>query len=333
MSRLELLAELQDARPAAPAQLRERVHALTAAEPPARRRRRPSWRLAVVVVATAAVAVAAAVVATRNGEAPQPTVQHGAAVRSAIDKAAGGSGSSGAATVLAPATTHAFAPTVPAPSGTRLQNYDATLSLRVRDGAAVSASTKRAVRIARSLGGFAASVSVDVTGGGGSATLRLRVPVTHVGDAVQRLSALGTITAEDVSIEDAQAGVNALDRQIARLQRQLRGLRAQEQTPAVVRRIATLTAQVQRLQRSRAASVRQARLATIALELTTRTPPAPPKPVHHGPLHGAVVALRDLGIGAVYALVVGGPVALVLAALWLALRLLRRRAEHRLLER
>jgi hypothetical protein len=127
--------------------------------------------------------------------------------------------------------------------------------------------------------------------------------------------------------------VNALDRTIARLQRQLRDLRARPQTPAVQRKIAALTARVQQLQRSRAETVRGARLATISLQLTTRTPAVQPKPVHHGPLHGAVVALSWLGIGALYALIVGGPVALFLLAVWLGARALRRRSERRLLER
>jgi hypothetical protein len=176
-------------------------------------------------------------------------------------------------------------------------------------------------------------VHVNVDGADGDATLRLRVPVTHVEDAVRRLSELGTITGESVGIQDVQAGVNALDRTIARLQKQLRDLRAQPQTPAVQRKVAALTARVQQLQRSRANTVRNARLATISLQLTTRTPAVQPKPAHHGPLHGAVVALSWLGIGALYALVVGGPVALFLLAVWLGARALRRRSERRLLER
>ncbi|HSP74537.1 MAG TPA: DUF4349 domain-containing protein, partial [Gaiellaceae bacterium] len=219
------------------------------------------------------------------------------------------------------------------PARGRLQDYDATLSLRVHDATALSGATKRALRIVRSLGGFAGSVNVNVDGAEGDATLRLRVPVTHVEEAVRRLSELGTITGESVGIQDVQAGVNALDRTIARLQKQLRDLRAQPQTPAVQRRIAALTARVRQLQRSRADTVRNARLATISLQLTTRTPVVQPQPAHHGPLHGAVVALSWLGIGALYALVVGGPVAAFLLAVWLAARALRRRSERRLLER
>lgn len=327
MSRLDLLAELTETRPAAPAELRERVRELAAVVPePTRRLPRPTRRLAAaVLVAAALVVVAAAVVVSRNGSTPS-TVERGVAVGSAAKAPT--------ATLQAQAgADRAFAPTAVPPARGRLQDYDATLSLRVHDATALSAATKQALRIVRSLGGFAGSVNLNVDGAEGDATLRLRVPVTHVQDAVQRLSELGTITGESVGIQDVQAGVNALDRTIARLQKQLRGLRAQPQTPAVQRRIAALTARVQQLQRSRATTVRNARLATISLQLTTRTPVVQPKPAHHGPLHGAVVALSWLGIGALYALVVGGPVALFLLAVWLGTRALRRRSERRLLER
>lgn len=325
MSRLELLAELQGSAPAAPAALRERVRELAAAVPE-RRRRRPTRRRAAVVLVPVAVAAAAAavVVAGRNGGSTQQAATHGGLAR-----AVGGSGSApqaqaGAATVL---------PAPVPPARGRLQDYDATLSLRVHDATVLSGATKQALRIARSLGGYAAAVNVDVNGRQGDATLRLRVPVTHVAEALQRLSALGTITGEATNVQDVQAGVDALDREIARLQRRLRDLRAQPQTAATKRAIDALTAQVQRLQRSRADTVRTARLATISLQLTTRVPAVPPKPAHHGPLHGIAVALTWLGIGALYALVVGGPVVLLLVAVWLGAGFVRRRSERRLLER
>ncbi len=163
------------------------------------------------------------------------------------------------------------------PSRTRLQDYDATLSLKVKDADALSNATKRALAVARSLGGYASAVSVDVQKGEGDATIRLRVPVGNVQRAVERLSALGTITGESVAIRDLQAGVDALDKRITRLQKRLAVLRAQEQTAAVKRQIASLTAQVERLQRGRAGTVREARLATVDLSMTTREAPKPPK--------------------------------------------------------
>jgi hypothetical protein len=328
MSQLDVLSELRAARPTANAALRERVRAIAATTPEPQLRRRPTWRRAAFVLVPAAlVAVAAGAVVLGRGGGGQ-TVQNGE-VATGISRGApaqvapkAGAGAGTLRSAIAPA-----------PSRTRLQDYDATLRLHVRNAEALSDATKRAVRVATSLGGFASAVQVDVGGRHGDATLRLRVPATKVQVALQRLSDLGTITGESVAIRDAQAGVNALDRRIARLQRQLRELRAKEQTPAVRRQVERLTAQVQRLQRGRADTVRQARLATIRLELTTRTPVAAPKPADHGPLHGAVVALRWLGIGLLYALVVGGPIVLLGALLWLAWRGYRRLAERRLLER
>jgi hypothetical protein len=45
-----------------------------------------------------------------------------------------------------------------------------------------------------------------------------------------------------------------------------------------------------------------------------------------------VVALTWLGIGAVYALAIGTPVAILLVLIWLAVRVVRRRRENALLE-
>jgi hypothetical protein len=303
MSQLDALTELRGARPAAPPELRERVRAIAATLPEPRGRL--TWRRAAVVLVPAVLAVAV-----------------GAAVLGRGDRSAAPERSAGDTAQVSPFGAATKSVAVPPPSQTRLQDYDATLTLRVRDADALSDATRRAVRIAGSLGGFPASVTVH----GGAGTLRLRVPVTKVQAAVERLSALGTITAESVSIRDVQAGVNATDRTIARLQRDLRRARA---THAPQKRIDALVARIQKLQRARADTIRQAKLATVELHLTTRKPAA--APAEHGPLHGAVTALRWLGIGALYALVVGGPVVAVAALVWLAWRWARRRGEARLL--
>jgi hypothetical protein len=163
-----------------------------------------------------------------------------------------------------------------------------------------------------------------------SADLTLKVPRNHVQTAITRLSALGTITSEQVDVQDVQAGLNATGRTIARLQAQLATLRAAEQTDTVQAKIAALTTRIQRLQRDEAAKIRAAHFATISLHLQTPTQAAP---VHHGPgpLHGLGVALRWIGIGAVYALVLGLPLLLVVALCWWTVRALRRRRENELL--
>jgi hypothetical protein len=315
----DALAELRTHRPSAPAELRERVRLIAGAEPA--RPRRLTWRRSLLVLAPAAVAVVALGIAFRGSTGPQqravPLTTYRAATPTRAEDAHG-----------AGATSQA----VPAPSGKRLQDYEAYLRLRVRNGDAVSAATQQAISIARRLGGFPLSVSVANGGREGDATITLRVPVGNVQEAVARLSALGTILGERVSIQDVEGGVNATDREIARLQRRLRELRAQEPTDTITRQIRALTAEVQRLQRNRANTVRRARLATVSLELTTRQAASRPGGHGSGPLDGAWTALRWIGIGLLYAVIVGGPFVLAAAAGWGVWRISRRRAEARLLE-
>jgi hypothetical protein len=234
------------------------------------------------------------------------------------------------ATPAAPATAVAPAAGV-APSTTRLQRYRASLELRVRTPADVSAATRRALAIARSLGGYPLAVDVDARGRNGYASLTLRIPRANVQRAVTRLSALGTIVASNVLVEDVQAQVNATDARIDRLQRRLAELRAAEKTDAVKRQIASLTRQVERLQRARAAAVKAAAYATVHLQVATRKRAAAAVPDGTGPFHGLGVAFRWAGIVAVYALALAAPLVLLGFLVWLAARAVRRRREDALL--
>jgi hypothetical protein len=289
MSQRDVLAELQTARVSAPPELRERVRLIAAADS-ATPRRAITWRRSLAVLVPVAAAVAAAVVLTTR-PAHQPAVVHGEAFKATAPRE------------LA----------VPAPSAKRAQKIGATLSLRVSD---VSDRVKQALQIVGSLGGYVVSTHVSSEKDSASAQLVVKVPRTHVQQAIARLSALGTITGESVSIQDAQAGINANDRTIAQLQRQLHTLLAQPQTAATRRQIAQLTARVVALQRQIATTIRSDRYATVQLSLRT---PAPTIHEHHGhgPLHGIGVAFRWIGIGLLYALAFGAPlVLLALAARW-----------------
>src|SRR5207253_2546646 len=130
---------------------------------------------------------------------------------------------------------------VPAPSN-RPQRYSASLELRVPTANGVSVATTRAQRIVASLSGYPVRMNVDTEGTRGTADLVFRVPRTNVQAAVARLSALGTVVGEYVNVQDLGAQVNATDRTIARLQKQLAELRAQTQTDDVKRKIAAITA-------------------------------------------------------------------------------------------
>ncbi len=369
MSQRDVVAELRSAQLQVPAALRERVRLIVAAAPP-ERRGLGSWRpfdsrrwLAVLVPVAAAAAVA--VVVTRPSHhtaAPQPLLP---AQRALSTQAATGLDNSVGSTPT-PSTGAAAAKLAPlTPSSTRAQRYSASLTLTVANATAVSNTTKQALAVVTALGGYVVSAHVQTglptivtpiavpeglqpaitvpvttvpgtiapgTSSGAAADLVLKVPKTKVRTAIARLSALGTITAEQVDIQDLQAGLATTDRTMQQLQRQLATLRAEPQTAAVGRQIAAITAHIQRLQQAAAATIRAARYATVDLHVATPVKVAPVR--HgHGPLHGLGVAFRWIGIGAVYALALGLPALVLIWLGWLGVRAVRRRREAALLSR
>ena len=316
MSQRDLVAELRAARVEAPSEVRARVRLIAAAAP--RPPRRLTWRRALVVVVPAAAAIAAAVVFTRPSSNDQlarplgPLHADSSVTRAATAPSAG--------TLVAP----------PAAKN-RVQTYGATLGLRVEHARDVSDGVKRALRIAGSLGGYASAVHAETHGQRAVADLTLKIPREHVQEALARLSQLGTITDENVSTLDRQAQLDATGRLIARLQKRLATLRAEPSTPALAAQIAALVARIERLRRSEADIRRVAHDATVRLHL--ETPHVVTVKHGHGRLHGVGVALGWLGVGAVYALALGLPVAVVLALVWLVARFVRRRRVDALLSR
>jgi hypothetical protein len=328
MSQPDLLDTLRDARLTAPPELRERVR-LIAAQAPVAPRRRVTWRRSLVVLVPVAAAIVAAVVLVPRGTkqaTPPPVAESGIAQPGSV------AGALPLNLAAGTATAKAVAPSLPTPAGKRLQSYSASLELQLPTPAAVSAASRRAVAIATSLSGYQQSVTLNAGGKAGYASIVLRIPRQNVRTAISRLTALGRVTSENVSIQDLQTQVTSTDQQIATLQRQLATLRAQPQTTQVERQITTLTARVERLQRARAATVRTAHYSTVSLQLTT-PPPATPKTHKPGPLHGLGIAFHWIWIGAVYALALGTPLLALLAAIWLAARSIRRRREESLLRR
>lgn len=317
MSQRDLVAELRGSHVTAPAEVRARVRALAITEtPPARRRF--TWRQAVVIALPAAAVLLAAVVVSRPSSS-KPSQTAIADTRAAAPVAESRHGAALKAAALAPA-----------PASGRVQRYSAQLGLRLKDAAAVSEGVKRALQITQSLSGHPTSVHADTSGATATADLTVKVPRSRVQEAITRFSQLGTITSENVDVQDLQAGINATDRRIARLQAELAELRKTESTDAVRKRIAALTEQVQFLQRTRAATVQSAHFATVNLHLQTK-PKAPPAAHESGPFHGIGVAFRWLGIAAVYVLAFGVPLLLLATLVWLAARLVRRRREDALL--
>jgi Domain of unknown function (DUF4349) len=328
MSQRDVTAELRGARITAPSELRERVRLIAAADTTPIHR--CTWRRALVVVLPVAAAVAATVVFTRPSDnqtaTPEvlnpPGIVHGSTAQTL---------ESPARTKAADSATGAARLAIPSAKG-RVQVYGATLALRLPNATAVSDGVKSALRIAASLGGYPTSVHAGSEAKDANADLVLKIPRANVQKAITRLSALGTIVSEQVDIQDKEAGLNATDRKIQRLQKQIAALETEPKSAENTARIAALQAQVARLQRAAAETRRTAHYATVRLHLTSEEAVAAPKN-GHGPLHGVVVALTWLGIGAVYALAIGTPLAVLALLVWLAARVVRRRREDALLSR
>src|SRR5262249_1643986 len=269
-------------------------------------------------------------------------------VRSTNDVAGAGGGASVRHGVITPAPQAkslqlGTAATALPPSATRLNKYDAWLRVRVGD-ARLSNATTRAMNIARSYGGYVASVDMNTPGAQGTASIVLRVPVTKVEDAVLRLGRLGDVTAQRVRIEDLQRQANALERRIEYLNATILKLEQRladtTLTPAqrlrLQYRLDEAGGELAQKTKARAATVRAGTLATVSLDLFTPRPAAAPPPHQRGRLDAAVhdaaaFLLRELS-WLLYALIALGPIAVLAAVVVFALRAGRRRSDDPLLE-
>jgi hypothetical protein len=304
--------------PYAPEALRGRVLAL---EP----RRTPSRRLAVVLALAVAAAVAAAIVHGLVSSGSKP-VAHGEVVAAtpkvrALAPIAGAGGSARAQ--------------IPSVAGTRLQRTDATLEVRVKD---VSIATTEASRVATSLGGYAQSVTYSSVPD--TASLVLRVPAQSVKTALARLSGLGAIVSQNLSVEDLQHDFEVESAQIAQLRRTIVALRAALRNPSlsdaqrVLLRIRLANAKVALSQRlhERQGTVDAGTNATISLVLASQSTVVP-VPHHRGRFDRMVRSAAGFlgleGTIALYALIVVSPLALVGVLAW-SLREARRRRDERL---
>jgi len=344
-----LLNEIRASKPVAPSALRDRVRALSAAEPA----REPflarfRWRqLMVVAPVTLVLALSAATVIglTRDdvggggndriassgaGEAATTNPTFRALQTPTQPEALKG--------LAAPPATADSSGAVP-PAVGQLQRYEAELRLRVDDVEALSGATKSAQRIALSHGGSIASLQYEAPSEGiGSAQITLRVPISKVQSAMTQLSALGTIVGQRYGIEDLQVQADTLESQIEATQRQIAGILSQLESPtlsdanrAVLKsRLANSRAKLKGLREGLAGTRAEAKTATIYLSLTTEK--IEPGAVGGGPLDNVKDVLAWEAIGLLYFVVVAGPFILVGFLVWLALRLRRRQVNTRLLE-
>jgi hypothetical protein len=342
----ELVRDLRALPTAAPTGVRERVRALGE---PARPRtlhdllltfssRRSLLVLAPVCVLALVSAAVIHGVVNSGGDSRQSaaTVQKSAAElqRGAFDTHT---------TVTTPfGVTGVSGRSLPTPASGRYQDYEASLTVRVKNVDALHDRTAEATRLARTYGGYVASVDESANGGNGRSDLVLRIPVNRVEDAYFRLAQLGTVTEQHLSIRDLDQVVQTQRRrivqlkvQIARIGETLKSsslpadvrLRLELQRDAAKQELAQVTG-------SNKATLREASLSRISLTLTSQKAAAATK----GGMSRIERAARDAGsflagAGAVvlFLLIVLSPV-IVLALAWiLGSRAYRRREERRLL--
>jgi hypothetical protein len=212
----------------------------------------------------------------------------------------------------------------------------------VKDNDALSNATKRAMSIARGLGGYVVSAQY-ATSESGTAQLTLRVPSARVQDAIAQLTSLGKITSQQVQIQDLQEQLDALDKQVAVLRARIAHVTALLANPDLTaERRAQLEAERAQLQQAlrgirqqRAGTAQQAAFATIQLAMTTEEQSSAPVAASRlrRSLDQAGQILTWEGIALLYTLVVVVPFALVGALVWYTGRARRRSEEARLLAR
>ena len=333
----ELAAQIRGARPRASETLRQRVaetsqRGVPVAEPKRRPRLGPLLAFAAVLLIGAVVAFAAGGLRGSSG-----AEEESAAVESApteLRQAAPTEGAGRAADSAAPET--AQAPGGFPPSPTRLQLYRAQMTIRVDSTAELNAATRRAIRIARSLGGFVVSADLSTPEQGeGTSRLVLRVPTTRAQTAFERLAGIGTLVAQRVRLDDLQAGVNRRNERIDDLQAQIEQLeRRAAQGEDVDQALAVLRAQLRQEQDAVEVATRRGRLATFTLTLTTADAAVAEEPdgeIEHA-AREALGLLDDVVAVGMYAVILGGPLVLLAVVIWLLDRRRRRRSDERLLE-
>jgi hypothetical protein len=346
MTSAEIVDALAATRPVAPPALRAQVAAIAASTPPPRPslagRLLPRRRLFLVALPAAAVlAVASAGAIGLVDSRDEAVTMAGRDASTQLEQATTQKAGAAEAAPAAGAGTALSDAAPPGPTTGRAQKVTATLTVQVKDTDALSEATQQALQTTRSLGGYVVSVSY-ATAEDGAASLTLRVPTTAVQDAITRLSALGTIVAQQVQIQDLQESIDALERRIANLRERIARLTARIDDPAVdeetratlVARRSAARAELAAARGDRAGQVAEAKLATIQLTLATdpESSALPPTPSRFdNALDRAVEILALEAMAVLFVLILAGPFVLVALAVWLTRRALGRRANERLL--
>jgi negative regulator of sigma E activity len=347
----ELARDLRALPAAAPQHVREHVRALGE---PARPRTLHdlvfmfSWRRSLLVLAPVCVLalVSAAVIhgVVHSGGHSKETASAAQKLDAQVHRGAleGSGGTTTTPPVFGQATPRTLAPTLPTPTPGRYQDYEASLTLRVKGVDTLHDRTAEATRLARSYGGFVASVDESSNGGNGRSDLVLRIPVNRVEDAYFRLARLGTVTEQHLSIRDLDQVVQSQRRRIVQLKvliARIGETLKSASLPADVRLRLELQRdaakqELTRVAGSNKATLREASLSRISLTLTSQQAAATEK----GGTSRIERAARDAGsflagAGAVvlFALIVLSPLIVLVTAWIFGSRAYRRREERRLL--
>jgi ribosomal protein L29 len=323
-----MIRELRTVSPRASHELRERVRTLREPEV----RRSLGWRPVLVVVPIALAFAGAAFLSRDDSGSPEAG---GVATATELKQ------QPFSATPEDAAGARVGAPAPTLSDTARAQEWDVSLELAVRDNRALSDASAEAIRATRALGGFVVSSNVATQGAGGRADLVLRIPQRRVQDAIAQFSELGTITGQQVTVQDRQADLDRLAKQIDTLRIQLAEVRAQlaqgdlsevDRLRLELRR-QRLQGQLNQQTRQRTGIAHEVALAEFSLMLQTKRAAAV---AGDSRIDGAVGdALEVLSVAAavgLFLLIVLAPLAVIAALLFLARRSLRRREEERLLD-
>ena len=342
-----LIRELRTAAPPAPPIVRERVRTLREPE-----RRRFSWRPALVAVPIAAALVAGVIGLSRSGSDGTGQSAEGGGAEAIATSPFAAQGKTGTEldarraagerdAAAPPALESAQLGAADSAAAGRAQEWDVALELRVRDNDRLSDASADAIRTTRELGGFVVSSNVSTRERSGEARLVLRVPSGRIQDAIARLSELGTITAQQVAIQDRQDELDRLRRRIddLRVQRAEVNLRLRTESLTPPERL-RLELQLQRLNgrlnsltATRNGVTREVAMAEVSLTVRTgKSAAAPTEGRLEGAAGDALHVLAVVGAAAIFVLIVISPLLAIGLAVWLGRRSLRRREHERLLD-
>ena len=338
----ELVRDLRALPTAAPDHLRQQVRAL--GEPVQSKTLRDKlprlqWRRSLLVLAPACVLglVTAAVIhgVLNSGPAREAAMTHVVQAPALTEGESGPKDQLGA--IAQPWSA------LPAPATGRLQDYEAWMTVRVKDLGALSDQANEAMRLARSYGGYVVSLEqTTAPGRPGQADLVLRVPVARVEDALMRLAGLGTVIDRHLSIRDLEQAVQQQRARILKLKLFIARATAQlkDSLPADVRLRLQLQLEQARSDLSRAtnankATLREASLSRVALTLTTQRAVGAAKKDGSGRIERAArnagSFLAAAGAVVLFLLIVLSPLLLLAAVAAWGARAYRRREERRLL--